>query len=792
MAKGISFPLTIKGLREAKEDFAKLKKEIKETSDIKLSQKLAKDINKLDKEIEQATDSLLDMNKAGQLAGTRFDDLNEVLFNTKEEVLPLTSQIGDMEDRMYQLAASGEANSEEFKVLQKETSRLRRVIIETDKSVDLLAENSGLGVFAEGWASIGGSIARLDFKGAEKGAMRLEGAMGNMTTIAKGGMKSLSKTVGILGKSFVKFGVTLLTNPLFWLVTIIGGLVTALVVVANKLGILGDIFDFLAAPVKAIIQAFKDLTDWLGLTSFATNELAEAEKKQAEARIEQIKKENAQIDANKAKRDKVLNDALKGFDLEIRKAKLAGKSDEEIRKIEKKARDRKIKGLKEDKKDAEEKLKLKLDDLKSQAKKFLAEAKQAEANSDKQKALLKRAQFRLDAAEKQKVIIRKGSAVTIAEINKQISEVEIGYLEKTSEEDKAKVEERRAKYKEYAANRLDATRQIQDLELELMAEGIEKEVAILNTKFDREIEDTLSSETLKQAEKEKIVKYYESLRAAEEGRLRLEKRTKEEEAKKAAEAADKFKQDAETNALAQIEQFQEAAFQLTLTEEERERQALEYKYTNQKALAEQFGQDLTAIKAAQLIEEEKLDKKYADKSKALKQAEIDAKANTAISGLQLVASVTELFAHKSEKAARLAFNIQKAASIAQATMDGYKAVLSAYAGTAGGPVIKGIAAGIAGGFSAVQIAKIASSKFEGGGGSVSTAAPSSGSVGGGGSTASAPSTPSFELFGQPNQFNNVEGADSAEQTITVNAVVSETEVTQTQNTISNIQQNAEL
>jgi hypothetical protein len=228
-----------------------------------------------------------------------------------------------------------------------------------------------------------------------------------------------------------------------------------------------------------------------------------------------------------------------------------------------------------------------------------------------------------------------------------------------------------------------------------------------------------------------------------------------------------------------------------LTEEERERQALEYKYTNQKALAEQYGQDLTAIKAAQLIEEEKLEKKYADKAKAAKQKEIEGNAQLAIGGLQLVAGIAELFANKSEKAAKIAFNVQKAASIAQAAMDGYKAVLSTYAGTPGGPVIKGIAAGIAGGFSAVQIANIAKTKFEGGGGANPSAGIPSGDISSG-STSVAPSTPSFELFGQANDFNNVEGGESAEQTITVNAVVSETEITNSQNTITNIQQSAEL
>lgn len=66
------------------------------------------------------------------------------------------------------------------------------------------------------------------------------------------------------------------------------------------------------------------------------------------------------------------------------------------------------------------------------------------------------------------------------------------------------------------------------------------------------------------------------------------------------------------------------------------------------------------------------------------------------------------------KIRKQAFELDKAFSIAKATNDGYKAVLSSYADTPGGPLIKGIAAAAAGIFAAGQILKIASSQFDGG------------------------------------------------------------------------------
>jgi hypothetical protein len=78
-----------------------------------------------------------------------------------------------------------------------------------------------------------------------------------------------------------------------------------------------------------------------------------------------------------------------------------------------------------------------------------------------------------------------------------------------------------------------------------------------------------------------------------------------------------------------------------------------------------------------------------------------------IQGLNLIASIAEMNAGEDKKRQKRAFNIKKAANIASATMDGYNAVLSTFADTKGGVVLKSIAATLAGGFAALQIAGIA-------------------------------------------------------------------------------------
>ena len=52
----------------------------------------------------------------------------------------VSGSISAMEDKMYELALQGRQNSEEFKKLQKQTAKYKQIVIETDRSIDALAE----------------------------------------------------------------------------------------------------------------------------------------------------------------------------------------------------------------------------------------------------------------------------------------------------------------------------------------------------------------------------------------------------------------------------------------------------------------------------------------------------------------------------------------------------------------------------------------------------------------------------------------------------------------------------
>jgi hypothetical protein len=141
--------------------------------------------------------------------------------------------------------------------------------------------------------------------------------------------------------------------------------------------------------------------------------------------------------------------------------------------------------------------------------------------------------------------------------------------------------------------------------------------------------------------------------------------------------------------------------------------------------------DITAFSAEQ--QTKSINKRY---DSEIKKAE----GNVALQNQLEQKRVAEL-----NKANKKAFEMKKASDIASATIDGYRAVLSTFAQTPGGPILKGIAAGLAGTFAAMNIAKIASQKFEGasftpqdvsGGGSNGSEAGAGGTI-----------TPTFNVVG---------------------------------------------
>ena len=305
---------------------------------------------------------------------------------------------------------------------------------------------------------------------------------------------------------------------------------------------------------------------------------------------------------------------------------------------------------------------------------------------------------------------------------------------------------------------------------EIQKKIFEEERAQAHIRFMREYDDVLKNENLTGKEKKKIreqmLKEWQTTEKNmkiqhDNELLRLEKEKNDkliEEAKRVRQAI----QDEQNNFFLEREALENEYYDSLLTEQQREENAVREKYYTLLAYAEEHGEDMTTLKLAQEAELTEIEKRFSAERKEVLKAEQEARIEAAtqqvqigIDALNLIANIAEANAGEDVERQKKAFKIKKAADVAQATMDGFKAVLSTYANTPGGPVIKGIAAAVAGGFAAFQIGQIMKQEFQS---PTEDTASLTNPQGGGGDVI----TPEFNIVGDSgiNDLASLTGADT--------------------------------
>jgi hypothetical protein len=564
--------------------------------------------------------------------------------------------------------------------------------------------------------------------------------------------KGFTSTVTNLGKTFVSLGVKILTNPMFFLAAIVTGIVAAVVIFLQKLGFLEKALKLLMAPINALIKLFKKFTDDVGLTSFAAEENAKV-----------MAKANDKAVASSQKRSEKIVDA---YEIEIAKARAAGKDTSDLEIAKSKALS----------KEAAKR-------LSDQRKEYAALKKIAsKANLERRK------QLREQIAAENK-ILKQGRK------ERQLIEIDANAKKETKEKETASKGTDNAKA--YAKNRLDAERSIKDIEISLIANDAERELATLNEKYRRLIEDVKKNENLTGKEKVRLTALYESQKQAEldkSAKTQLDAETKRQEM-----IAQKIK-DYQNQELDKEEAIQEQIYQLGLTDTQRELEANKYKYDELIAQAERYGLDATALREEQAKKEKEINDKVAEDEKAASlakiqaaQAERDAKLTLASDVVNGIGALGNAFIKDQKKLE----NFNKASALIQIGIDTAKAISALVAASNSNP-FNGVSAGAAG------IAQFASGILQ-----ITTNIAKaktlltnpSGTVSGGGggsssgsSTSVTPLTPAVQMFGQGNQLNTVGQPQSvtAQQNIVVQAIVSESDITNTQNKIDKIKKGSEL
>jgi hypothetical protein len=336
--------------------------------------------------------------------------------------------------------------------------------------------------------------------------------------------------------------------------------------------------------------------------------------------------------------------------------------------------------------------------------------------------------------------------------------------------------------RENAQEKIDITRQMEEETNRLMAEGRAKELDALRIKYKYEQQETdknFKEGKLKKEDYDKL-----TAQAIESKRLDdkaiNDKYDKIEKDALALKNAEQIKlQDEQWYALQKLKNSQKEQELLDLQiAYDKEYEAAGTNAELQKELTEKFNKDSAAI-----------NKKYADaevEAQKVKDAEIaanrkklhDNSIQAAQDTLQTISNLTELFAGKSVKQQKKAFQIQKAVNIANAVIDTYKAANTALASSPPPFNYLAMAAAITAGL--LNVKKIASQKFEGGG-------STGGGGGGSNAPAGAPMTANFNTIGS----SGINQLAQLQQTPTQAYVVSG-EVTSAQALDRNRVQNATL
>jgi len=629
------------------------------------------------------------------------------------------------------------------------------------------------------------------------GAQQVQIALQKESAFMKGvdAVKTTALTIAT-GIYSTVVGVSTGAMKLFRLALIATGIGAIVVLV----GLLITNFEYLMSPLQGIIQALKDFGDWIGLTSFAEDEAHEKSLKQAEERTKQIEEQVETFQKLNEKKLKAYTKEDDAMGRQIALAKAQGKDTFNLERARLKASISFQTNLQNETYLQYQQIKA---SQKSQTEllEFMKVRDPATFKATNMQEVLNK----LKENENKLAGENKTAQEAILDAKNDLAILEIEHAKTEGENAKTRNENA----KKEIENIKSISREIEDAKLKALAEGQEKEIELIRVQYERkklDLEKRVKERSLseKQASElmaqnviqqgidaQKIREKYanEKIKTDDEQYLASQKlllSEREYEELLLAQKFDSEQEKAEGNAELQtqlVEQHQteltalrlkfsaedlkiaqdltQAKFdaekqynELVLSEEELEKINVQEKadadllilqtnFDNKLLSEEQYNLAREALTEKTNGEIAKLDEDAQKKKQDLLNMQLD----LVKTGLSSIESLTELFAGKSKKSQKRAFDINKAASIAQATITTYQAAQSAYASqmtipSPDAPIRATIAAGIAVVSGLANVAKIAKTKFEGG------AVPSAGDTGGGNTGGGgAPQAPQFNVVG---------------------------------------------
>ena len=117
-----------------------------------------------------AIEKTIEIKVDAKQATKSLDELGGSFEDVYGEIQPLSGRIGELEDRLYEMAVAGQQGTQEFKDLTAEVGKMKKVIVDTDMVVDgmsqTMAQNLG--------GALGGITSAFELGAGAMGAMGVE------------------------------------------------------------------------------------------------------------------------------------------------------------------------------------------------------------------------------------------------------------------------------------------------------------------------------------------------------------------------------------------------------------------------------------------------------------------------------------------------------------------------------------------------------------------------------------------------------------------------------------------
>jgi hypothetical protein len=289
-------------------------------------EKLSKKYGENSKEADEQRKVLASLNvEYGKLTKTT-TDLNAKFDDLYGGMQPLTGRLGELEDRMYELALAGKQNTQEFKDIQAEAVKFRQTVIQVDASVDNLAQRGrhlqgalaiGTGVVA-GYGAVQSAmaLAGADSKELEKTLVKLTAVTTLLNSVNEIRALFEKQSAMMVTLNAVKTGV--MTVAQYAYTTAVGTTTGAMKLLRLSM---------LAIPIFAIIAGVMALVSAMDLFGESTEEATAKQKAFDEMQAKSLKKAQDRLTNE-------LNAKRETHDKEIELMKAKGASSDEIYKKE--------------------------------------------------------------------------------------------------------------------------------------------------------------------------------------------------------------------------------------------------------------------------------------------------------------------------------------------------------------------------------------------------------------------------------------------------------------------------